>query len=367
MHITRLEIQDFRNYERLELDPSPSLTVLVGPNTAGKTNLIEAISIVTAGSSFRKPLWDDCVRWGCSRASLTMTARGEIPPVTTRLSLSLGSGREWVVDGVRKRRAVEVSRFVPAVLFTPDDLSLIKGPAEQRRSAIDGLGEQLSVTYGALRRDYVRVVRQKNAVLREEGDQRSIEPWDAQLIALGARLYVHRRRLLDRVTTEAARAYEHLSGGERLEVGLHDRCGVGERTGPEEVGARDVEACLAAELDRRRTEERARRVSLAGPHRDDIVFSIGGRDARSFGSQGQQRTVALAWKLAEVGVIAEVLRRTPVLLLDDVMSELDASRRDALTALIQQDIQTFVTTTNTGYFDPTLLASALVVPIGGPL
>jgi DNA replication and repair protein RecF len=229
---------------------------------------------------------------------------------------------------------------------------------------LDALGEQLSVTYGALRRDYTRVVRQRNALLKDGGDAASVSAWDEQLVRLGARLHVHRRRLARRVMEAAAPVYAHLAEDETLSFHFCDRCGTQATDLTVDVGEGTAEEALRAELARRREDELNRRVTLVGPHRDDITFLIGGRDARLFASQGQQRTIALAWKWAEISVIQDVVRRTPVLLLDDVMSELDEKRRHALTDLVQRDVQTFITTTNTGYFDGALLRAARVVEIG---
>lgn len=365
MRICSLELVDFRSYDRWSIEPDSALTAFVGPNAIGKTNIIEAIQLVSTGSSFRRPDWQEVVRWGSERATLRMTADGEGSHAEVELTITSEGSRTWKVGGATKRRVSDATRFVPIVAFTPDDLLLVKGPAEQRRTTIDALGEQLSATYGALRRDYTRVVRQRNSLLREEGSTADLEPWDQQLISLGARLYVHRRRLVCRVAEAAAPIYAHLAPRERLELQVTDRCGIGGTLAEEGPSAEVAEQRLENELVRRRAEERARRTSLVGPHRDDIAFLVNGRDARTYGSQGQQRTIALAWKWAEVNVVHEVLRKTPVLLLDDVMSELDRSRREALTDLVQRDVQTFVTATTTDYFDPDLLRAARVVQLGG--
>lgn len=365
MHITRLELRDFRNCKHRVLEPSQSLTVLVGPNAAGKTNLIEAISLVATGTSFRKPKADDVVRWGADAASVSMDAEGDGSRVEVQVTTTAEGSRSWRVNGVHKRRATDATRFVPVVWFTPDDLLLVKGPADQRRSGLDGLGEQLSATYGALRRDYTRVVRHKNVLLRDGAPPDDVAPWDEQVAVLGARLHVHRRRLARRIADAASPVYAHLADGEALALTMADRCGIGCDDVSMEIEQADAEAVLRAELERRRSDERARKVALVGPHRDDIVFTIDGREARTSASQGQQRTIALAWKLGEVAVVRDVLRTPPVLLLDDVMSELDESRRAALTDLVQRDVQTFITTTNTGYFDPDLLRAALIVKVGG--
>ncbi|MDZ4180384.1 MAG: DNA replication/repair protein RecF [Coriobacteriia bacterium] len=365
MRISRLELRDFRSYPLWEIEPDSALTVLVGPNAVGKTNVIEAIQLVATGSSFRNPRWEEVVAWGSKGAVVSLVAEGEGLHADVELKVDDTGRRAWRVGGVTKRRAADATRFVPVVAFTPDDLALVKGPPDQRRSTLDTLGEQLSATYGALKRDYARVIRQRNAVLKDESPVSSLEPWDEQLIGLGARLHVHRRRLARRVVEAAAPIYGQLANNETLDMRMCDRCGVGSNDLSHEVEVARVESGLREELARRRSDERTRRVSLVGPHRDDLTFLLGGRDARAYASQGQQRTIALAWKWAEVAIVTEMLKRRPVLLLDDVMSELDEVRRAALTDLVQRDIQTFITTTTTGYFDPALLREARVVTLKG--
>lgn len=363
MHITSLELRDYRNYARWTLEPERALTVLVGPNASGKTNVIEAIQTVATGTSFRSPQWGEVVRWGTTEARVAMSAKGGRTHADTELTVEASGARIWRVNGCRKRRAADATRLIPVVAFTPDDLLLVKGPADQRRGSLDQLGEQLSVTYGVLRRDYARVVRQRNALLKDGGDPSAVSVWDEQLVRLGARLHVHRRRLARRVLQCAAPVYTHLAGGETLDIRFCDRCGIQNSDLAADVACEHAEDALRAELAKRRDDELSRRVTLAGPHRDDITFLVGGKDARLFASQGQQRTIALAWKWAEVEVIQDVVRRRPILLLDDVMSELDEARRHALTDLVQRDVQTFITTTNTGYFDGALLRAACVVDI----
>jgi DNA replication and repair protein RecF len=365
VRITRLELRDFRNCEHRVLEPSATLTVLVGPNAAGKTNIIEAVSVVASGSSFRRAHWDEVVRSGATEAAVQMSAEGNGSHTEVQVRIHADGHRDWLLNGVHKRRASECTRFVPVVSFTPDDLLLAKGSAELRRGMLDALGEQLSVTYGALRRDYARVVRQRNSLLREGASPVEIAPWDEQLAGLGARVHTHRRGLARRVLAAARPIYEQLAGGETLSARMVERCGLGSDDITLDIDRATVEEAIRSELARRREEERARGVSLVGPHRDDLVYEVDGRDARAYASQGQQRTIALAWKLAEVSVVLDVLGRLPVLLLDDVMSELDEARRSALTDLVQRDTQTFVTTTSTGYFDPDLIRSAMVVRIGG--
>jgi len=362
VRITRLELTDFRNYGNLVLEPSNTLTVLVGPNAVGKTNIVEALQLVTAARSFRRPDFSDVVRWGAERALVRLRAEDGPRLLEIELEIDAEGRRTYTVNGQVKRRHSDVAGLLPSVVFTPDDLGMVKGPAERRRAAIDDLGEQLSSTYGSLRRDYGRAVRQRNALLKEGVSGPQMEAWSEQVIVLGAALVVHRLRLLDRLMIHASERYSEMAAGEELGYTYADRCALA--TCPT-MDIETISAAMREEMVRRRHEERRRQVTLVGPHRDDIVLTVRGKDARAFASQGQQRTIALSWKLAEVAVVEDVLRREPVLLLDDVMSELDAERRSALSEVVMSRIQTVVTTTNTGYFTDEMLARASVVPIGG--
>lgn len=361
MFITRIELDDFRNYSSFVLEPARGLTVLVGPNAVGKTNVVEAIQLVTAARSFRRPDLAELVRWGADSARVSLRAEEGARLLEIEMRADLEGRRSYIVNGTPKKRHSAVAGLLPSVVFTPDDLGMVKGPSDKRRSAVDDLGEQLSATYGSLRRDYSKAVRQRNALLKEGTSGEAMSAWTDQVVSLGSRLVVHRLRLLDRLMKNAAVRYAEMSPGEALGYSYEDRCGLSECSS---IEADEIEASMRAEMERRAPEERRRLSTLVGPHRDDIVLRLEGRDARAFASQGQQRTVALAWKLAEVAVIEEVLRRRPVLLLDDVMSELDADRREALSEAVSNEIQTVVTTTNTGYFSERLLAKAKVVPIG---
>ena len=360
MRITRLELTDFRNYERFVLEPAPGLTVLAGPNAAGKTNVIEAIQLVTAAKSFRRPEFSDLIRTGCATARVSLRAEDGPRLLETTLDLEDGGKRSYSVNGQPRHRHSEVAGLLPSVVFSPDDLAMVKGPAERRRAAIDDLGDQISPTYGSLRRDYSRSVRQRNALLRDGVQGAALYVWDEQVVSLGSRLVVHRIRLLERTMVHASARYSDMTGGETLDYTYADRCGLGTCASLEQP---DVAAAMREQFEARRSEERRRVTTLVGPHRDDILLRVAGNDARSFGSQGQQRTIALAWKLAEVEMIEEVLRRKPVLLLDDVMSELDADRREALSRVVAGEIQTIVTTTTVAYFSARTLELAKIVPI----
>lgn len=357
--VKKLSVRDFRSYREFFLEPSGSLTVLVGPNGVGKTNLIEALQVLTTTQSFRRPLWADLVRWGAESACASLEAEGDARRLSVELEVSAAGRREFKVNGKSRRRLVDVAGVLPSVVFTPEDLRLIKDSAERRRGALDSLGAQLSTAYAQLNTEYERVLRQRNALLREEGSgEDDLEPWTEALITTGAKLRESRRRLLERVGPYLKQSYERVAG-DGLEAhysAAHERDGVMVDNG-------DSGKAIRTHLREKRAEERSRRTTLAGPHRDEIIFTLGGREARAFASQGQQRTIALAWKLAEVSVIEEISGQTPLLLLDDVMSELDERRRHALASEVGTVAQTILTTTNIGYFDKKLIRRAEVVEL----
>jgi DNA replication and repair protein RecF len=355
--VSRVSLNDFRNWESFELEPHPWLTVLVGPNAVGKTSVIEGIQLLTEAVSFRRPSWVDTIRWGSERAVLSLQAAGDGRSLETVLEIESAGKRTYRVNGKIRRKISEVTGVVPCVTFTPDDLGLVKESAERRRSSLDSIGIQLSPAFAKTKQEYERVLRQRNVLLKESCSDGSLQVWDDRLIETGSRLTEYRIRLFNRLQEPMASFYSQLAEGETLSAHYWKSW---ERDGQPDDG-QSISLSMEEHLTRRGADERARRTSLVGPHRDDIEFLVDGRSARSFGSQGQQRTISLAWKLAEVSVVKEVAAQPPVLLLDDVMSELDQNRRDALATMVGSAAQTFVTTTHLGYFDNDMIQRSLVV------
>ena len=356
--LTRLKFTAFRSYEELEFEPHPELTILVGPNAAGKTNIIEGVELLTAADSFRHPSWVDVVSWGADECKLELHAEGDGRRLETVMRVTSAGRRSYEVNGKIRRRISEVAGIVPGVVFTPDDLRIVKDSAERRRAAVDAVGDQLSPAYRSARVEYERILKHRNSLLREDSPQdETLAVWTTRLIESGTAFSGHRKRLFERISTRMSDVYRTLSGGESLTSSYE----------PSWAGAlaleEDAEEGMMRALERRTREERARGTTLVGPHRDDIDFKVDGREARTFASQGQQRTIALAWKLAEVAVITEIAGQPPVLLLDDVMSELDEARRHALAEFVGGAAQTFVTTTNLGYFEREMVDRALVLEL----
>lgn len=401
LSITRVEYRDFRNMAQRTLEPHPGLTVLVGPNAVGKTNCVEGIVLLTSGRSFRHLAGPgDLVREGASSCRVAMLLEGEKRRVDVAFEVE-GGKKRLLVNG-KARRVTEGARLMPSVLFYPDDLMVIKGPASGRREMLDQIGMQLSETYGRIHRDYQRALAQRNALLRDEAVAAQgasgglLEAWTEALVSAGSMLYLYRRALLERLTPLIVDAYASIAPGERLTIGyessyapvpatgegganlegptspatsisdgaadLAPTAGSGVSIAPVSRAQRPrVEEAFRTRLAQVHAGELARKVTLAGPHRDDVTFAIDGRDARLFGSQGQQRTISLAEKIAHVNLVHAMTGSYPVVLLDDVMSELDATRRSALFGLIHTGVQTIMTTTNLDYFTPEELRSVRVV------
>jgi DNA replication and repair protein RecF len=353
-----LELLDFRSYRNFSFEPDPRLTILVGPNAAGKTNVIEAIQLLTAAESFRRPSWNEVVRWGADEARAELQAAGDGRVLDIAMRATSAGKRSYQVNGKIRRRLSEVAGVLPSVIFTPDDLRMVKDSSDKRREAIDGVGDQLSPAYRSARLEYERILKHRNRLLREgEVSEDMLDLWTTRLIEAGAAFTGHRVRLFERIASRMSEVYSTLSQGESLSAVYRPSWGEGPTQGEEARQAMNRAVRLKA------AAERSRGTSLVGPHRDEVVFLVGEKDARSYASQGQQRTIALSWKLAEVGVITEIGGQPPVLLLDDVMSELDSQRRHELARFVGKAAQTFVTTTNLGYFEEALVQRARVVEL----
>ena len=365
-----LTARGYRSYEDYELELADGITILVGRNAAGKTNLVEALQLLTSGQSFRRPAPRELLREGDERGLVRLTLEGEGRRIEHACELG-GSRRAFVRNG-KKTNASGVRGVLPSVLFCPDDLDMVKRSASVRRRALDDFGVQLNARYAALVSAYERVVEQRNNLLKERAlDPSLLAAWDEALVANGAALMQHRAALLRRVASHAARAYEGIAPHERMAIAYEPSVFSVPAGAPDAPGATPDLADRAAveELFRTRLaeltdDERRRGLTLVGPHRDEIAFTIDGRPARQYASQGQQRSLVLAWKIAEVAVTRDILGYAPLLLLDDVMSELDEQRRAAILLFIEGEVQTVITTTNLGYFNDDLLSRTKVVHIG---
>lgn len=363
-----LSVQTYRNFDEFFLELDPTLTVLVGHNAQGKTNLVEALQLLTSGMSFRHPSPSELVQESQACCSMTLRLEGEGRVID--LACEVNEGKRTFKRNGKRTTAQGVRGVVPSVLFCPDDLDMIKRSARIRRGALDTFGIQLNEQYAKLSSAYERIVAQRNGLLKESWCTPDIlNSWNESLIKTGAALLMHRMALLRRIRAHFIDAYQAIASDETVDVKYQPS--ILEDTEDELPNPTDHQSFIAAAtafftscLHLKASDELRRGITLVGPHRDEICFSIDGRDARTFASQGQQRSLVLAWKMAEVAVTRDILGYPPLLLLDDVMSELDEDRREAFLSFIQDEVQTVITTTNLGYFSTDVLSRAKVVHIG---
>ncbi len=364
LRIEHITFSDFRNYEALDLNGISDLTVFVGPNAVGKTNIVEGIQLLTAQSSFKHPTSLQMIRQGATSARLAADVSDGNRELSIALSLSEGK-RSFSLNGKMKRTA-DLKGLAPSVSFTPDDLQLSKGSMSLRRDAIDAMGSQMSRNHYLIRKDWDKVLRQKNMLLKDEADVLMLESINDLVITCGAQLTCYRAALFAKLSAYMESYYSEIAGSsERMDAKFAPSWArEGEWLSRDEALTKgDARSLLAEALKEKLSEERIRRRSLVGPQADRIEFFVGGKQVSVYGSQGQQRSVVLAFKLAEVSLIRDILSQQPILLLDDVMSELDEHRRRSLVQFVSSDIQTFITTANLAYFDKDLLAHADIVQL----
>lgn len=364
----------------MAIEDISNLVIIIGPNAVGKTNIIEAVQLLTSAASFRKPSWDEIVSWGKEKATITISIQDEKRNLEHKMT-AVDRERSYEVNGKRKTPTA-IRGTLPCVLFTPDDLQLVKASSIKRRDAIDSLGVQLSKNYPSLKTDYQQALRQRNLLIKEGTHQGPLfESWDESHAIHGARLCLSRWRLFTRLFDHTKEIYQQIVPNERLESlyipswerfdsdmrQTGDVVDYEERQSPHEATLESIQQKIS-EHSRILEEQEIRRAgSLVGPHKDEISFFINGKNARLFASQGQQRTIVLALKLAAVELVNEMLGSEPVLLLDDVMSELDENHRKALMEFVEQGAQAIVTTTNLDYFSQDVIDRATIVrvPIKG--
>ena len=341
-------LRDFRCFAAAELTLAPGLTVLVGANGQGKTSVLEAVGWVARARSFRQVTDAQLVRAGATeaivRAEITTGEREQLFEAEIRVS-----GRNRILSNKHPvARARDLHGLLRVTVFAPDDLALVKeGPAE-RRAYLDELLTMLAARYDAARTDYDRVLKQRNALLRggarDELARTTLAVFDEQLVRAGAELVRGRLRLVERLGPLVNEGYHALAPAAREVRATY----VAEWSeGPVAVeDAAEIESRLRDAIERRSKAELDRGITLVGPHRDELRLEIDGLEARTQASQGEQRTLALALRLAGHHVVAELTAATPVLLLDDVFSELDAARAAALVANLPEG-QTLLTTAGT--------------------
>lgn len=368
LKIQQIHYYNFRNYSDYKLEGLGDLTLFVGPNAIGKTNLVEGIQLITAFTSFRSTKSDHLVRFGEQNAFVKAVFGDEVRKLDMHFTLQEGK-RAFLLNGKRKQ-IKSLRGILPSVVFSPDDLTFIKGSQSGKRAQVDNLGEQISANYHTVRRDYERILRQKNKYLKETSTHGFLESVNEVLTTIGSQFFVLRTRLVQELIPYIQQFYSGLSAGKE-EVTIQYIPSWDKYLPPEKISQDfphfsrvEAKEKLDHIIEQEYSREHQRGLALFGPHADQIIFMIDGKDASHFASQGQQRSLVLSFKMAEVALLKDKLNQTPVLLLDDVMSELDEVRRKQLIQVISQDMQTFITSTNLSYFDDDFLNKADIIHLG---
>ncbi len=349
MRLRRLQLKNHRNYAQLDLAPGPGLNVFIGANGQGKTNLLEAVAMLALSASPRARRESELV--GPVGPGSRIEAEVETGTSRREIAITLTveddrTRRVIEVDGAR-RRAVDLPGQFRVALFWPDDLGLVKAGPDLRRRFLNQMLVQVEPGHARALAGLRRVLEQRNSLLKQiaagEGGEDMLDAWNQELVRVSGEITAARAKAVQQLAPEAARCHAEIASGEQLEIRYE---------GPPENLAEAVNNSL--------TEDLRRGATSVGPHRDDLVVLLDGREARSYGSQGQQRTAVVSLKLAEAGLIHARTGERPALLLDDVLSELDSERRAALLGEVAAGGQVIITSVEAGPFPPDLIAGAMV-------
>jgi DNA replication and repair protein RecF len=390
MLIRSLTIRNLRGYAALDLELGPGPQLVWGPNAAGKTTLLEAVVLLGLGHSHRTTADSELIRWGADylrvegvmaapsgsaeAADVQTDARAVVERaepagerdwaserqtaphgVALEFALQAGGGRKRIqINGVPRRPAA-LAEHLRAVLFAPEEMLLVIGPPSLRRAALDGLTAPHDPRYASHIATYTRALQQRNSLLRAiregEGDRDQLRLWDEPFLAAGSAIVGARLRLLEMLAGPLAAAHREIAPSE-------ERLTIGYATNAPVLPGEEPRDALARRLAETAEKEVWNGSTLVGPHRDDLAFGMAGRDLASFASRGQQRTTILALKLAELDLLTLLDGRPPLLLLDDVFSELDSDRRGHLVRRIAELPQALITTTDPADIDPELRRKA---------
>lgn len=373
MYLKTLHLRQFRNYRDCVVDFDAPKTILVGNNAQGKSNLLEAVELLSTLKSHRSIRDRDLILENATFGQIRANLERAYGSIQLSVTLRTQGGRTVALNQESLRRQLDFLGVLNAVQFSSLDLELVRGAPERRRNWLDSILTQLEPIYAYILQQYNQVLRQRNALLKKLRTQQAegkidelsakdydlqLALWDAQLATAGSRVTRRRARVLERLAPLAQAWHERISGAQEvLEIIYAPNVSI------EKGDSEGVQQAFLEKIQQRRIPEQVHGTTLVGPHRDEVEFTINNTPAKSYGSQGQQRTLVLALKLAELKLIEEVIGEPPLLLLDDVLAELDLSRQNQLLDAIQDRFQTLITTTHLGAFDSQWLNSSQILSV----
>lgn len=377
MYLKKLELKNYRNYHHLDLDFNKNAILLVGNNGQGKTNLLESIYYLSAGRSHRTYSQDELINWDSDFTVIRAGIGSEEDKKQEQLieiELRKNSNLKIRLNEVYQKKKSDFTSLLPSVIFSPDDLKIVKSIPSQRRGFLDLVLEKIDKSYYLARLQYQKILAQRNSLIKSlnesagTGNNQTLELWDDNLVKYGIGLINKRCRLLDEFEDKFREYFSNFFKGVNVDLmyifSWNRTLNSEKNIYNLQMPARDfkpyknssfteneLRGIFTSKIKEALRKDLLYRTTTIGPHRDDFAILINGKDIRPFGSQGQQRIASISLKLCELHILQEKLGTDPILLLDDVLSELDIERRKKLVEAINDKFQTFVTATNISYID----------------
>lgn len=344
MFLKKLTLHNYRNYEHVEFATDSSVNMFVGPNAQGKTNLLESIYVLALTKSHRTHQDKEWIGWNGERAHIHGEIEKRYGACTLDLQVS-AQGKRAKVNGLEQRKLSDFIGQLNVVMFAPEDLEIVKGAPAVRRRFLDMEIGQVQPSYLHDLSQYLKVLVQRNNLLKQMQHSSSLgtqlEVWNEQLVQFGIKIMKKRQSFINKLQVWAETIHQSITNrAEQLSIAYHPSFPYDDSSQQSVIFDQ-----FMVKLSQARDQEVRRGTTLYGPHRDDLLFQINEKDVQTYGSQGQQRTTALSLKLAEIECIREEVGEYPILLLDDVLSELDSFRQTQLIETFQGKVQTFITTT----------------------
>lgn len=346
MIVKSIKLENYRNFKKLDTDINPKLNIFIGDNGQGKTNLLESIFLCSIGKSFRANNENDLIHFNENFFKVDLEIDKKNDALLRKISFDFkkGNKKSIKINDISLEKMSELVGILNTVIFIPDDLRIIKGSPTERRRFINIDISQIKPKYKYLLKNYKKVLNQRNSIiknLQKNQNRQVLDIWDDYIVSIGTELIYYRKKYIEDLNRYASHIYSKISNGSEF-FDLKYKCNIGNI---DDLNKDEIRTLLKEKLNDSFESDIYRKCTLVGPHKDDIIFKINNKDFKYFGSQGQQRSAVLALKLAEIEIVEDEIGEYPILLLDDVLSELDNKRKKFLMDYIV-DIQTIITSTD---------------------
>ena len=337
-----ISLENFRNYESQKIELSPGVNVFYGKNAQGKTNILESVGLFAGVKSYRGAKDSEMINFEADSSHISLLFESHEREFLSEIYIQKGKKKKIKVNGVGKKSISSLADYFSVIMFSPDDLNMVKGSPSERRKMMDTAISSLKPAYISVINEYNKILENKNKLLKNENEQDDmINIWNERLSETGARIISYRKSFIDVLTPVMKKFHSKIAEGENLEIYYKTiDCKLSDE--------KEIKDFLFSKMKKNIKKEKNAGFSLYGPHKDDIEFFINGNDAKIFGSQGQQRTLVLGIMLSRIEIEKQIKGEYPVLLLDDVLSELDLNRQNFLLEKIKNH-QVLITCTESDF------------------